>query len=117
MQLPLLWEKTGALAIVELGLMAGRLTGSQAGRPLGRRNCCKVILYILLLKCILGTLNRFFSIDKDVLVDLFPIFSADTITVLFILVRFHGSHIFPCQSLLLNTTILNNMTTYMYNTH
>ena len=31
-RLPLLCEKTGALAIVEPGLMAGQ----QAGRPLGR---------------------------------------------------------------------------------
>ena len=31
-------EKTGALVIMELGLMAGR----QSGRPLGRRICCKV---------------------------------------------------------------------------
>ena len=37
-RLPLLCEKTGALAIVEQGLTAGR----QAGRPLGRQNCCKV---------------------------------------------------------------------------
>ena len=34
MRLPLLCEKTGALAIVEPGLTAGR--------PLGRRKCCKV---------------------------------------------------------------------------
>ena len=33
-QLPLLCEKAGSLAIVEPGLTAGR--------PLGRRNCCKV---------------------------------------------------------------------------
>ena len=38
MRLPLLCEKTGALAIVEPGLTAGR----QSGRPLGRRICCKV---------------------------------------------------------------------------
>ena len=31
-------EKTGALAIVEPGLTAGR----EAGRPLGRQICCKV---------------------------------------------------------------------------
>ena len=37
-RLPLLCEKTGALAIVEPGLMAGR----SARRPLGRRNCYKV---------------------------------------------------------------------------
>ena len=37
-RLPLLCEKTGALAIVESGLTTGR----QAGRPLGRRKCCKV---------------------------------------------------------------------------
>ena len=33
-RLPLLCEKTGVLAIVELGLTTGR--------PLGRQNCCKV---------------------------------------------------------------------------
>ena len=32
-----LFEKTGAPAVVEPGLTAGRLV-----RPLGRRNCCKV---------------------------------------------------------------------------
>ena len=37
-QLPLLCEKTGALAVVEPGLTAGW----QSGRPLGRRICCKV---------------------------------------------------------------------------
>ena len=37
-QLLLLCEKTGALAIVEPGLT----TGWEAGRPLGRRICCKV---------------------------------------------------------------------------
>ena len=37
-RLPLLCEKTGALAIVEPGLTAGR----PLVRPLGRRNCCKV---------------------------------------------------------------------------
>ena len=37
-RLPLLCEKTGALAIVETGLTAGK----QAGRPLGRRIWCKV---------------------------------------------------------------------------
>ena len=36
-----LCEKTGALAIVELGLTAGW----QFGRPLGRRICCKVRKY------------------------------------------------------------------------
>ena len=41
-QLPLLCEKTGALAIVEPGLMAGRQAGWQFGRPLGRRIWCKV---------------------------------------------------------------------------
>ena len=34
MRLPLMCEKTGALAIVEPGLTAGR--------PLGRQKCCKV---------------------------------------------------------------------------
>ena len=42
MRLPFLSEKTGALAIVEPGLTAGRQSSRQAGRPLGRRNCCKV---------------------------------------------------------------------------
>ena len=37
-QLPLLCEKTGALTIVQPGLTAGRLLG----RPLGRRNYCKI---------------------------------------------------------------------------
>ena len=37
-QLPLLCEKTGALAIVEPGLTSGW----QSGRLLGRRICCKV---------------------------------------------------------------------------
>ena len=41
-RLPLLCEKTGTLAIVEPGLMAGRLAVWQAGRPLGRRIWCKV---------------------------------------------------------------------------
>ena len=41
MRLPLLCEKIGALAIVELGLTAGRPAGQQAGRPLGRQKCCK----------------------------------------------------------------------------
>ena len=34
-RLPLLCEKTGALAIVKLGLMAGRQAGSLAGRQAG----------------------------------------------------------------------------------
>ena len=42
-QLPLLCEKTGALAIVEPGLTGVR----QVGRPLGRRICCKVRKFIL----------------------------------------------------------------------
>ena len=50
-QLPLLCEKTGALAIVEPGLTAGRQSGRpagwQSGRPLGRRICCKVRKFIL----------------------------------------------------------------------
>ena len=37
MQLPLLCEKTGALAIVEQGLMAGRQAGWQLGRQAGRQ--------------------------------------------------------------------------------
>ena len=41
-RLPLLCENTGALAIVEPGLTAGRLAGWQSGWPLGRRICCKV---------------------------------------------------------------------------
>ena len=42
-RLPLLCEKTGALAIVEPGLKAGRESGS----PLGRRICCKVRKFVL----------------------------------------------------------------------
>ena len=38
MKLPLLCEKTGALAIVKMGFMAGW----QAGKPLGRQKCYKV---------------------------------------------------------------------------
>ena len=45
-RLPLLCEKTGSLAIVKPGLMAGRQAGSQAsrqvGRQAGRQNCCSV---------------------------------------------------------------------------
>ena len=41
-RLPLLCEETGALAIVEPGLTAGRQAGRQFGRPLGRRICCQV---------------------------------------------------------------------------
>ena len=41
-RLLLLCEKTGALAIVEPGLMAGRPAVWQAGRLLGRRIWCKV---------------------------------------------------------------------------
>ena len=52
-------------------------------------------------------LEQIFSIDKVVPVDLFPIFLADTITMLFIQVCFYGSHKFPCRSLLLSTTVLN----------
>ena len=37
-----LCEKIEALAIVELGLMAGWQSGKPAGRLLGRRICCKV---------------------------------------------------------------------------
>ena len=37
-QLPLLCEKTGALALVEPSLTVVQ----QASRPLGRRTCCKV---------------------------------------------------------------------------
>ena len=52
-RLPLLCEKTGALAIVEpgsygrpAGRQSGRLAGRQSGRPLGRRICCKVRKFI-----------------------------------------------------------------------
>ena len=37
MRLPLLCEKTGALAIVKPGLTAGRQAGRQAGRPAAGR--------------------------------------------------------------------------------
>ena len=42
MRLPLLFEKTGALAKVEPGLTADWQAGQQADRPLGRRICSKV---------------------------------------------------------------------------
>ena len=42
MRLPLLCEETEALAIVELGLMAGRQAGQQVSRLLGSGKCCKV---------------------------------------------------------------------------
>ena len=63
---------------------------------------------ISLLKCILGILNRFFSIDKVVPVHVWPVFLADTFTRLFIREHFYGSHAFPCPFLLLSTTVLND---------
>ena len=61
MRLPLLCEKTGALAIVELGLM----TGWQAGRQM---ECCKVSNFkfcILTFKMhVIGILNRFLALIK-----------------------------------------------------
>ena len=47
-------------------------------------------------------LKYIFSIDKV------PSFLADYITMLFIQVCFYGSHKFPCRSLLLSTTVLND---------
>ena len=40
-------------------------------------------------------------------------FLTNTITILFIQMHFYRSHIFPCQSLLFNTTVLNDI----YETH
>ena len=58
-RLPLLCEKTGALAIVEPGLTAGG--------PLGRQNCCKVrklnSVY-LTFKMHIRYLNRFLALIK-----------------------------------------------------
>ena len=53
-------------------------------------------------------LEKIFSVDKVVPVDILPVFLADTITLLFIQVHFYGSHKFPCQSLLLSTIVLND---------
>ena len=61
-------------------------------------------------------LEYIFSSDRVIPVDLFPVFSADTITVLFIQVHFYGSHTFPCQSLLLSTTVLNDNIVTLPNT-
>ena len=41
-------------------------------------------------------------------------FLADTITRLYIQVYFYGTHSFPCQSLLLSTTVLNDMVVDSY---
>ena len=49
-----------------------------------------------------------FSIDKVVPVDVLAVVLAGTITKLFIQVHFYRNHIFPCRSLLLSTTILND---------
>ena len=83
-QLPFLCENTGALAIVEPGVTAGRL--------LGRQICCKIrkfnSVYLTFKMCIRHQ-EQIFSVDKFV-----PVarciagFSADTITLLFIQVRF-----------------------------
>ena len=53
----------------------------------------------------IGHLEQIFSIDKVVPV---ASFLADTITMLFIQVCFYGSHKFPCRSLLLSATVLND---------
>ena len=63
-RLPLLYEKTGALAVVEPGLTVGQ----EAGRPLGRQICCKVREFKFcifdFLKCIFGISNRFLALIK-----------------------------------------------------
>ena len=41
-------------------------------------------------------LEYIFSVDEVVPVDVLPVFSADTITMLFIQVHFNGGHTFPC---------------------
>ena len=51
---------------------------------------------------------RIRHLDRAVPVDVLPVFSADTITLLIIQVRFYGSHTFSCRSLLLSTTVLND---------
>ena len=53
-------------------------------------------------------LDQIFSIDK-VVPDVLPVFSAQTITMLFIQVHFYRSLTFPCWSLLLSTTVLNDI--------
>ena len=55
------------------------------------------------------SLEYIFSIDNVVPVDVLPVFSVDTITMLFIQVHFYRRHTFPCLSLLLSTTILNDI--------
>ena len=60
-------------------------------------------------------LEQIFSIDKVVPVDLFPVFwQIRTITMLFIQVRFLWKPYFPCRSLLLSTTILNDNAYWVY---
>ena len=53
-------------------------------------------------------LEKIFSIDEVVPIDVLPVFLADTITMLFMQVRFCGSHTFPYQFLLLNTITPND---------
>ena len=53
-------------------------------------------------------LELIFSIDDVVPVDVLPGFLADTITFYLSRCVFYISHTFPCQSLLLSTTVLND---------
>ena len=99
--IPKLCEKTGALAIVEPSLTAGR--------PLDRQNCCKVSSVYLTFKI---RIRQIFSVDKVVPVDVLLVFDffrqICVITLLFILVRIlQEPHISLCLSLLLTTTVPN----------
>ena len=55
-------------------------------------------------------LEQIFSIDKVVPVDLFPVFWQILLQCYLSRYIFCRSHKFPCQSLLLSTTILNDNT-------
>ena len=58
-------------------------------------------------------LEKIFSVDKVVPVDVLPVFLTDAITLLFIQGRFYGSQTFPHQSLLLSTTVHNDKIHYL----
>ena len=53
-------------------------------------------------------LEQIFSIGKVVPVDLFPVFWQILLQCYLSRCVFYGSHKFPCQSLLLSTTVLND---------
>ena len=54
-------------------------------------------------------IRQIFSVDKVVPVDLFPVVWQILLQCYFPRCVFYGSHKFPCQTLLLSTTILNDM--------